>query len=110
MNRYKISGQNAATVDELMGTLIHTTDMYETQRIGDVKEEEERDARERVKREQDEAYEASLQADRAKDEAKRAIEKQKLSEEMKQQLAAEQAQVGVYGIRIIVIVIVVSST
>jgi hypothetical protein len=97
MNRYKISGQNAATVDELMGTLIHTTDMYET-------------ARERVKREQDEAYEASLQADRAKDEAKRAIEKQKLSEEMKQQLAAEQAQVGVYGIRIIVIVIVVSST
>jgi len=86
-------GQNAATVDELMTTLIQATDMFQQQRIGDVREEEEREARERVKREQDEAYELSLQADRAKDEAKRAMEQEKLDEERKQRNAAEQAQV-----------------
>lgn len=88
-------GPNAATVDELMGNLMNTSEMYQTQRQTDIRDEDEREARERVKREQDEAYELSLIADRAKDEAKRAMEEQKLTEEMKVQEAAEQAKVRI---------------
>lgn len=69
------------TVDELMGNLMHSIELFQTQQKSDVREEEEREARERVKREQDEAYEASLNADRAKDEAKRALEQQKINDE-----------------------------
>lgn len=87
------TGPTAATVDELMGNLMNTSEMYQTQRVTDIREEDEREARERVKREQDEAYEESLIADRAKDEARRAVEQQKQTEEMKVQQAAEQAKV-----------------
>jgi len=87
-----IYGPNAATVDDLLLSLMNTQEVYQSQRQGDIREEDEREARERVKREQDEAYEASLTADRAKDEAKRAMEQQKMNEEMKLQQAAEEAK------------------
>jgi len=86
-------GSAAATVDELMGSLMNSSELYQTQRQSDIREEDEREARERVKREQDEAYEQSLQADRAKDEAKRATEQQKHNQEVERQNAADQAQV-----------------
>lgn len=71
----------SGTVDELMGSLINATEMFHAQQQIDIRDEEEREARERVKREQDEAYELSLIADRAKEENKRAIEQQKLNTE-----------------------------
>jgi len=64
-----------------MGSLINATEMFHAQQQIDIRDEEEREARERVKREQDEAYELSLIADRAKEENKRAIEQQKLNTE-----------------------------
>jgi len=87
-----LSGSNFATVDELMGTLMHTVEMFQSQQSADVREEEEREAREYVKREQDEAYQASLAADRAKDEAKRMIEQQKKLEELQKKESEERDQ------------------
>ncbi|CAL8103451.1 unnamed protein product [Orchesella dallaii] len=87
-----LSGSNFATVDELMGTLMQSVEVFQSQQRADIREEEERDARERVKREQDEAYQLSLSADRAKDEAKRMIEQQKKMEEQAKKEAEEKEQ------------------
>lgn len=51
-------------VDEMMTQLLHAVEMFSEQQRVEVGEEEERSARETVKREQDEAYQLSLQADR----------------------------------------------
>ncbi|CAL4123192.1 unnamed protein product, partial [Meganyctiphanes norvegica] len=58
-------------LDELMTSLLHATEMFEEQRGTEVMEENAREAREAIKNEQDLAYEMSLQADRAKAEARR---------------------------------------
>ena len=47
-----------------MTRLIQAMDMFHEQQAIEAKEEYEREAREQVKREQDEAYHASLTADR----------------------------------------------
>ncbi|XP_043209347.1 FAS-associated factor 1-like isoform X4 [Amphibalanus amphitrite] len=60
------------SVDELMGTLIHTHDMFGQQMAIEAREEQERRARENMMQEQDRAYQESLLADRAKEEARRA--------------------------------------
>lgn len=52
------------SVDELMTQLLHAVEMFSEQQRVEIGEEEERTARETVKREQDEAYQLSLQADR----------------------------------------------
>ena len=52
------------SVDELMGTLIHTHDMFTQQMAIEAREEEERRAREDMMQEQDRAYQESLLADR----------------------------------------------
>lgn len=58
-------------VNELLSSLIEAVEVFmEHQRI-EMKEEDERTARELVKWEQDQAYRESLEADRAKEEAKR---------------------------------------
>lgn len=46
-------------------------EIYSDQRRTEVREESDREARELVKREQDAAYQESLQADRAKEEARK---------------------------------------
>lgn len=51
-------------VDEMMTQLLHAVEMFSEQQRVEIAEEEERMARETVKREQDEAYQLSLQADR----------------------------------------------
>jgi len=58
-------------LDELMTSLLHASEMFEEQRGTEVMEENAREAREAIKTEQDIAYEMSLQADRAKAEARR---------------------------------------
>nr|XP_026237782.1 FAS-associated factor 1 [Urocitellus parryii] len=57
------------TVDELMMRLMAAMEIFSAQQQEDIKDEDEREARENVKREQDEAYRLSLEADRAKREA-----------------------------------------
>uniref|UniRef100_A0A8C4Q750 Fas (TNFRSF6) associated factor 1 n=1 Tax=Eptatretus burgeri TaxID=7764 RepID=A0A8C4Q750_EPTBU len=54
------------TLDELMMRLMHAMDIFTEQQQQDIHDEEERAARESMKREQDEAYRLSLEADRAK--------------------------------------------
>ncbi|XP_043911878.1 FAS-associated factor 1 isoform X2 [Protopterus annectens] len=59
--------QGNTTVDELMMRLMAAVDIFTAQQQEDIKDEDEREARESVKREQDEAYRLSLEADRAKE-------------------------------------------
>ncbi|MFT7808877.1 FAS-associated factor 1-like [Arapaima gigas] len=61
--------QGNTTVDELMMRLMGATEIFTAQQQEDIRDEDEREAREMVKREQDEAYRLSLEADRRKREA-----------------------------------------
>ena len=78
-------------VDEMMTQLLHAVEMFGEQQRVEIAEEDERAARESVKREQDEAYQLSLQADRAKEELKRQGEavKQRQEEEERVRKAQE---------------------
>uniref|UniRef100_A0A673MWN4 FAS-associated factor 1-like n=1 Tax=Sinocyclocheilus rhinocerous TaxID=307959 RepID=A0A673MWN4_9TELE len=58
--------QGNTTVDELMMRLMGAMEIFSAQQQEDIKDEDEREARELVKREQDEAYRLSLEADRKK--------------------------------------------
>uniref|UniRef100_A0A8C5EDI8 UBX domain-containing protein n=1 Tax=Gouania willdenowi TaxID=441366 RepID=A0A8C5EDI8_GOUWI len=61
--------QGNTTLDELMMRLMGAVEIFTAQQQEDIKDEDEREAREMVKREQDEAYRLSLEADRKKREA-----------------------------------------
>ncbi|XP_026320728.1 FAS-associated factor 1 [Hyposmocoma kahamanoa] len=58
-------------VSELVGGLVEALERFAAQRGEDARLERERDARQKVKLEQDEAYQRSLEADRAKEEIKK---------------------------------------
>lgn len=96
-------------VDEMMTQLLHAVEMFSEQQRVEIAEEEERSARETVKREQDEAYQLSLEADRyvghvhsvfltlhysfrcrAKEELKRQGEAVKQRQEEEQRVKEEQ--------------------
>ncbi|XP_044589997.1 FAS-associated factor 1 [Cotesia glomerata] len=70
-------------VNELLTNLIHAVDIFQEQKRVDVEAEKERQAREKVKQEQDQAYQESLAADRAKEEAKQI--QQQLEQKKKEQ-------------------------
>lgn len=55
-----------AILDEVMTSLMHATEIFEDQRNPEVIEETHREQRETMMAEQDAAYNASLEADRAK--------------------------------------------
>ncbi|XP_024936165.1 FAS-associated factor 1 isoform X2 [Cephus cinctus] len=79
-------------VNELLTNLIQAVDVFQEQRRADIGFEEERQARERVKQEQDRAYQESLAADRAKEEAKQIqelIERQRKEQAESERLAEE---------------------
>lgn len=79
-------------VNELLTNLIHAVDVFQEQRRTDIEVEEEREARERVKQEQDEAYQESLAADKAKEEAKQMqeeLEKRQKEEAENERLAVQ---------------------
>ena len=79
-------------VNELLTNLIQAVDVFQEQRRADITVEEERHARERVKQEQDRAYQESLAVDRAKEEAKQLqeqLERQRREEAESQRLAEE---------------------
>lgn len=77
-------------LDDLYSSLIEARETYQEQLTVEIREEEERLARERVKMEQDVAYEESLLADRAKEEARRQKELMLATE--RKRLESEQAE------------------
>ena len=77
----------------ILDSLIEEHEKFETTRVKDAQVEAEREEREKLRREQDEAYEASLAADRAKkaDKEKKLLEEKRLQElAEKKRIAAEQ--------------------
>ncbi|KAM5148658.1 FAS-associated factor 1 [Mantella aurantiaca] len=81
--------QGNTSVDELMMRLISAMEIFSAQQQEDIKDEDEREARENVKREQDEAYRVSLEADRAKREAQ---EKEMAEQYRLEQIRKEQEE------------------
>lgn len=75
-------------VNELVGGLMEACEVWTEQQRLEMREEQERSEREMVKREQDEAYQESLEADRAK-EAFRKEQKAQIEEE-RRRIDAEQ--------------------
>ncbi|KAM9002442.1 FAS-associated factor 1 isoform 1-T1 [Sarcophilus harrisii] len=91
--------QGNTTVDELMMRLMAAVEIFMAQQQEDIKDEDEREARENMKREQDEAYRLSLEADRAKREAhEREVAEQSRLEQMRKE-QEEEREVGVSQVR-----------
>uniref|UniRef100_A0A8C9STF7 Fas (TNFRSF6) associated factor 1 n=1 Tax=Scleropages formosus TaxID=113540 RepID=A0A8C9STF7_SCLFO len=81
--------QGNTTVDELMMRLMGATEIFTAQQQEDIRDEDEREAREMVKREQDEAYRLSLEADRRKREAQ---EREEAEQVRLEQIRKEQEE------------------
>ncbi|KAL3288468.1 hypothetical protein HHI36_002913 [Cryptolaemus montrouzieri] len=77
-------------VNELLSSLIEAVEVFKDHQKVEIKEEQERAERELVKMEQDQAFRESLEADRAKEEARRS--KEKAENEAKRKLESEQAE------------------
>ncbi|MCI4380776.1 hypothetical protein PGIGA_G00243850 [Pangasianodon gigas] len=73
--------QGNTTVDDLMMRLMGAMEIFTAQQQEDIRDEDEREAREMVKREQDEAYRLSLEADRKKREAQEREEAEQVRQE-----------------------------
>uniref|UniRef100_A0AAR2M5B0 UBX domain-containing protein n=1 Tax=Pygocentrus nattereri TaxID=42514 RepID=A0AAR2M5B0_PYGNA len=69
------------SLDELMMRLMGAMEIFTAQQQEDIRDEDEREAREMVKREQDEAYRLSLEADRKKREAQEREEAEQVRQE-----------------------------
>ncbi|RMZ93019.1 FAS-associated factor 1 [Brachionus plicatilis] len=74
--------QGDSTNDQMMNRLMQAYEMFEMQRISDERDEQSRDEREKIKREQDAAYQESLEVDKAK-------RQRQLEEEQKMRREAE---------------------
>ncbi|XP_064477091.1 FAS-associated factor 1-like [Ornithodoros turicata] len=85
------------SLDELMTRLVHAVEVFNSELSTEMREEEEREARETVKKEQDMAYQASLMADQAKEEARKQEEmevkrqREMLFEEQQRKEAIQQS-------------------
>ncbi|KAJ6642480.1 FAS-associated factor 1 [Pseudolycoriella hygida] len=77
--------------DEMLNKLLETINMYSDQRDIEVREENERAAREQVKLEQDVAYNESLEADRRKEEVK--LQKERALANEKKRLESERQEI-----------------
>ena len=88
--------EGTASNETMMHRLMQAYEMFEAQRIHDERSEQTRDEREQIKREQDAAYQASLQLDKAKkqkqDEENQRIKKVAESEQMKEILKIQTRQ------------------
>lgn len=76
-----IEGKSSAT--EVLTNLIQSHELFEQQRLRDVDEEEMRERRENLKKQQEDEYEQSLQADLAKERVRQ--EEQAATERAKQE-------------------------
>lgn len=88
-NIYSVIYGNVS-VNELLLRLVDAVDVSSGHQWVEVREEEERAAREAVKWEQDQAYKESLEADRAKEEAKR--QQVQLETETRKRVESEKAE------------------
>ncbi|KDR09433.1 FAS-associated factor 1 [Zootermopsis nevadensis] len=79
-------------VSELLTSLIQAVDVFTEQQRMEIREEDERAARELVKREQDAAYQESLEADRAKEEAKRHQELMENKEKEQREIQRQEVE------------------
>ncbi|KAJ4448215.1 hypothetical protein ANN_10229 [Periplaneta americana] len=79
-------------VSELLTSLIQAIDVFTEQQRMEIREEDERAARELVKREQDAAYQESLEADRAKEEAKRNQELMENREKERREIQRQEVE------------------
>ncbi|KAH8347984.1 hypothetical protein KR084_002913, partial [Drosophila pseudotakahashii] len=77
-------------LDDLLTRLIETSEMFEEQLQVEIRQEDERAARDQVKAEQDMAYQETLEADMAKDAAKRQKEAAQLAE--RKRMESERAE------------------
>ena len=73
-----------ATAEHMLDRLMQYFEMFDAQRAKDERDEKLRDERERIKREQDAAYQASLESDKVK--------RQKQTEENEKQRRAEELE------------------
>jgi len=80
------------TLDELMSRLLAAHEQYAAQLSVEVREEEERAARDAVKREQDLAFEMSLMADREREAAKEKEGADRLAKEAEEKREKEKAE------------------
>lgn len=78
-------------LDDLYSSLIEARESYAEQMRIEILEEDQRQDRERVKMEQDEAYQESLLADRAKEEARKQKELMMATE--RSRLESERAEI-----------------
>uniref|UniRef100_A0A336LNU8 CSON009168 protein n=1 Tax=Culicoides sonorensis TaxID=179676 RepID=A0A336LNU8_CULSO len=84
-------------LDDLYSSLIEARETYAEQLRIEIQEEDQRQDRERVKMEQDEAYQESLLADRAKEEARKqkelmiATERSRLESERAEMIAKKES-------------------
>lgn len=98
VTRVRGSNEVAAIIEgdctnEMMITrLMQTYEMFEMQRIKDESDEKTRDERERIKREQDAAYHASLEFDKAKRQ-RQAEEHERIKQEAEQEAENERRKV-----------------
>lgn len=83
--------QGDSTVDQMMNRLMQTYEMFEMQRISDERDEQSRDEREKIKREQDAAYQESLEADKAKRQ-RQLEEEEKLKQEAQVEAQKERLE------------------
>ncbi|KAK6624778.1 hypothetical protein RUM44_011638 [Polyplax serrata] len=90
--------QGNVGVNELMASLTEAVDVFTMQQKIEIKEEDERTAREMIKFEQDAAYRESLERDRAKEEARKqqemmeTQEKEKAEKQKKLEEAKKEAE------------------
>ncbi|XP_015372334.1 PREDICTED: FAS-associated factor 1 isoform X1 [Diuraphis noxia] len=79
-------------ISELLSSLINAQEMFAIQQQIEIKEEGERNMREMIKVEQDEAYQQSLAIDRAKEETKRVQEMEEKA--IRSQIESQERQVA----------------
>uniref|UniRef100_A0A1I7TG77 UBX domain-containing protein n=1 Tax=Caenorhabditis tropicalis TaxID=1561998 RepID=A0A1I7TG77_9PELO len=80
------------TADQVMGKLLAGVEEYSNVRLNEASERREREEREAIRNQQEAEYKASLEADKARMEAKqREIEEQRLEEERKQKEIEDEA-------------------
>ncbi|KAL5244435.1 hypothetical protein ACI65C_011845 [Semiaphis heraclei] len=79
-------------ISELLSSLINAQEMFVIQQTIEIKEEGERNMREMIKVEQDEAYQQSLAIDRAKEETKRVQEMEEKA--IRSQIESQERQVA----------------
>lgn len=80
------------SIDDLLNKLMDAIKLYSEQRDVEVREEDERAAREAVKMEQDAAYHESLEADRRKEEEKKQKEREIATERQRKESERQEIE------------------